>query len=123
MYELRYRFKFCSAHFLRDYEGICKNTHGHNWEGFVTIVGSELAPNGTLIDFYDVDRAVQPVVKDLDHGMINDIPPFDKISPTSENLAKWIYDRLAPTFATERTRLDSVSIREYEDSLVTYRPD
>lgn len=122
MYELRYRFKFCSAHFLRDYDGICKNTHGHNWEAWVILEGEELLHNGTLIDFYDIDRAVEPVRKDLDHAFINEISPFTEISPTSENLAKWIYDRLAPTFNTARTRLKAVAVKEYEDSLVTYSP-
>ncbi|MBN1475596.1 6-carboxytetrahydropterin synthase QueD [Candidatus Sumerlaeota bacterium] len=122
MHEINYRFKFSAAHFLRDYEGICRNTHGHNWEVIVTLEGEELTSNGMLIDFYEVERVVKPVRDDLDHAFLNEIPPFTEISPTSENLAKWIFDRIRPQIESDRVRLRQISVREYEDSLVTYRP-
>ncbi|NUP90320.1 MAG: 6-carboxytetrahydropterin synthase QueD [Candidatus Sumerlaeia bacterium] len=122
MYELNYRLTFSAGHWLRDYEGICKNPHGHNWEVWVTLEGEALAPNGTLVDFYDIERALEPLRRDVDHAMLNDIPPFTEISPTSENLAKWIHDRLAGMFNRGGVRLKQVAVKEYENSTVIYRP-
>ncbi len=123
MYELNYRMRFSAAHHLRNYKGICKNVHGHNWEVWVTLEGRDLAPDGTLIDFCDVERALQPIAKKLDHVLVNEIPPFTEISPTSENIARWIFDELRPTLDRDGVRLSRVTVEEYEGATVTYRPD
>jgi 6-pyruvoyltetrahydropterin/6-carboxytetrahydropterin synthase len=123
MYELNYSLKFSAAHFLRDYEGICRNTHGHNWEVWVTLEGAQLGPNGLLLDFYEIERVLKPLHVTLDHAFINEIEPFDKISPTSENLARWIFERIRPDLERPGVRLRQVAVKEYESSLVIYRPD
>lgn len=123
MYELSHRIQFSAAHFLRGYEGVCRETHGHNWEVWVTLEGKDLAPDGTMVDFYEIERAVEPLRGDLDHRLLNEIPPFTEISPTSENIARWIYDRLRPALERDGVRLKQVVVKEYENSLVTYRPD
>ena len=122
MYSLSHRIKFSAGHFLRDYDGICKNPHGHNWEVLFNLEGRELSANGMLVDFYDIDRVVKPIHQKLDHAFLNDFAPFDKISPTSENLAYWIYEETVEALTFDRARLVSVTVKEYEDSVVTYRP-
>lgn len=123
MFELNYCLRFSAAHFLRDYGGICRNPHGHNWEVWITLVGERTAPNGTLVDFYEIEAAVKPLRERLDHAMINDIPPFTEISPTSENIARWVFEQVRPRLERPGVRLAKVSVKEYENSLVVYRPD
>jgi 6-pyruvoyltetrahydropterin/6-carboxytetrahydropterin synthase len=95
MFELTVRGEFSSAHFLRDYNGKCKNLHGHTWKIAVTVKGAKLNKIGVMSDFYELKRALAELLEQLDHACLNDIPFFRKYNPTTENLAKFIYDEYA----------------------------
>lgn len=82
------RYTFEAAHFLpKVREGHkCARMHGHNYEIDVTVAG-EIAPDGFIIDFWDLDKIVGPVIERIDHRTLNDI--FGLENPTAENIAAW----------------------------------
>ena len=86
-----------------------------------TSTRSTARPNDPWLDLV-LFPAVDGVHRRLDHAFLNDFAPFDKISPTSENLARWIYEQTVEALTFERARLASVTVKEYENSIVTYRP-
>ncbi len=91
MFELTVRSEFSSAHFLRDYNGQCKNLHGHTWRVAVTVSGRKLDKIGVMADFVEMKKHLETILKHLDHACLNDVPFFKKNNPTAENLAKHIY--------------------------------
>jgi 6-pyruvoyltetrahydropterin/6-carboxytetrahydropterin synthase len=70
----------------------CHRLHGHNYKVEVSISG-ELDRRGFVIDYAELDAAVQPLIDQLDHRYLNDIPGLE--NPTSEILAEWLKDRIA----------------------------
>ncbi|MBN3032570.1 MAG: 6-carboxytetrahydropterin synthase QueD [Candidatus Saganbacteria bacterium] len=98
MYELMAEETFDAAHALRGYEGACENLHGHSWRVQVFLRGTRLNKIGLLEDFKVVRKHLAEVLADFDHKLLNDVPPFGKKNPTSENLAENISRRLKKKF-------------------------
>lgn len=93
-YELTVKAHFDAAHALRGYPGKCKELHGHTWDVEATVAGERLNDIGILFDFSDLKRLLADVLEPLDHAHLNEVAPFDELSPTGENLARFIYERL-----------------------------
>ncbi|AGK58017.1 hypothetical protein HYPDE_31713 [Hyphomicrobium denitrificans 1NES1] len=87
-------YSFEAAHFLPKVpEGHkCRRLHGHNYRVDVTVAGG-LDARGFVLDYAELDAVVQPIIDELDHRCLNDIPGLD--NPTSEILALWLRDRIA----------------------------
>ena len=94
--ELVKDFRFEAAHFLPcTPEGHkCRRMHGHSFRGEIAVRGEVDPATGWVVDFADLRRAVDPLVSQLDHYVLNEIPGLE--NPTSEMLAVWIWERLAP---------------------------
>ena len=94
--ELVKDFRFEAAHFLPQVpEGHkCRRIHGHSFRGEVAVRGPIDPKIGWVMDFADLKRAIDPIITEVDHYLLNDIPGLD--NPTSELLAIWIWKRLAP---------------------------
>jgi 6-pyruvoyltetrahydropterin/6-carboxytetrahydropterin synthase len=91
MFEVIVRQSFSSAHALRDYHGSTEPLHGHNFEVEVILRGKALQKKVKyLVDFIEVQQALQAVVKSLDHVNLNETPPFDRENPSAENIALYI---------------------------------
>ena len=92
--ELVKDFRFEAAHYLPNVpEGHkCRRMHGHSFRGEVAVRGPVDPHTGWVMDFADLKRAVDPIVKQLDHYLLNEIPGLE--NPTSELVAVWIWDRL-----------------------------
>jgi len=92
----------------------CARVHGHSF-ALDLVVRGEVDPEvGWLIDYNDIDRAFAPLRAALDHAYLNDVPGLD--NPTSEHLARWVFERLVPTLPG----LAFVSVRETADTRATY---
>jgi len=94
MYNIRIESDFSSAHNLRGYKGKCEELHGHNWKVEVSIEAEKLNKAGMISDFQDLKAALNRVLEKLDHKCLNNIAYFNKVNPTSENIAQYIYKNL-----------------------------
>jgi 6-pyruvoyltetrahydropterin/6-carboxytetrahydropterin synthase len=123
MFEVTVEQTFAAGHALRNYKGKCENVHGHNYRVRVTIAGEQLDEIGLLVDFVDVKRLMGGAIEYLDHRFINDLPPFDELNPSAENIAKYFYDRLSAGMKTDApVRIAEVRVWETDTSSAVYRP-
>ena len=122
MYQVSVEGHFDAAHYLRDYGGKCENVHGHRFKVVVSLKATRLNEIGLAYDFVELKRHLGEVLVKFDHTSLNDVPPFDKINPSSENIAVTIYDQLKGCFSGG-VSLSSVEVWESPQSCVTYRPD
>ena len=109
-----------AAHQLRDYEGGCENLHGHNWKIEVHVTGRALGPNGLLIDFKRVKQATARLIEELDHTFLNDLQPFKSVNPSSENIARHIYQGLSQDLNDGNVKVSKVTAWESETACATY---
>ncbi len=123
MYELMIETTFSSAHRLRGYKGKCEELHGHNWKVQIYVQAKMLNEIDIAIDFHDIKRYTNEVVEQLDHGFLNEIFPFTEINPSSENIAKWIYDSLKKKIDNDNANLTAVTVWESETASATYYED
>lgn len=120
MYELMIETRFAAAHQLRNYKGKCENLHGHNWKVQVAVSAERLNDIGLAMDFGDIKALTNDVIGILDHAMLNEIFPFTEINPSSENIARWIYESLKKKIDTDEIEVASVTVWESETAAATY---
>ena len=124
MFELTVAVYMDSAHFLRGYQGKCAGVHGHSWKLEATVGGDRLNNLGLLIDFHDLKKIVQKAAGTFEHKLINDIEPFDKINPTSENLARHFFREIKDGLsAYQGIKLTRVLVSESRDTSAVYYED
>ncbi len=116
MYRIKVESDFSSAHNLREYKGKCEELHGHNWRVEVEVSSEKLDKTGMVLDFSFLKEKLNKILEGLDHKYLNDTPYFKKINPTSENIAKYIYDRLKGL----KIDVASVTVWESEKARATY---
>lgn len=119
-YTLKIVTDFASAHSLRDYPGECRRLHGHNWKVEVEVTAVELDGLGMAIDFKEIKKAARLVTGELDHRYLNEIPPFDELNPTAENIAHHLYQRLSEELNSERVKVSAITLWETERACVRY---
>jgi 6-pyruvoyltetrahydropterin/6-carboxytetrahydropterin synthase len=122
MYELTVRDHFDAAHSLRGYPGECRRLHGHTWDVEVTVAGTSLDGIGIVYDFKQLKDDLHAVLADYDHVFLDEVPPFDTMNATAENLARVVWERLSATVGGEVAVRD-VSVWESPIAKVVYRPD
>lgn len=94
MYEVKVETNFSSAHHLLNYKGKCENMHGHNWKVEVYARGENLDKSNILIDFKVLKKSVNELMEYLDHKDLNELEEFKNESPSSEFIAKFIYEKM-----------------------------
>lgn len=117
MYKLTVEDTFASAHYLYDYKGPCENLHGHNWKVQLVVEGETLDKAGMLVDFRVLKSLLKEERDKLDHTLLNKVVEF---SPTSENLAKYLYENLGGKLP-DNARLSEVIIWESPFTCASYR--
>ncbi len=122
MYEVRVRGGFPAAHQVRYADGTVEVLHDHNWQVEVVVACEALDSAGMGVDFVEVDRALEACLAELANTNLNDNPALAGINPTSENLARWVYDRLVPAIERDGVRLARVDVAEQDRYAASYRP-
>jgi len=120
-YLLTVKDHFDAAHHLYGYPGECRELHGHTWEVEVTVESTQLDDIGIVYDFKSLKADLASVLADYDHVLINSVEPFDTVSPTAENLARVICERLQ-SGVDERVRVTEVAVWESPIARLIYRP-
>ena len=113
VFEVIVRQSFSSAHALRHYNGGTEPLHGHNFEVEVVLRGKRLQNKVKyLVDFVAAQRALEAIVKPMDHVNLNEMPPFDRENPSAENLAQYVSQQLGKRWKVPGVRIASVTIWE-----------
>ncbi len=120
MYDIFIKTHFAGAHHLRDYPGDCEQPHGHNWKVKVTVRANELDELGMGIDFKILKKHVNVIIDELDHRDLNEMDAFSDVNPSSEHIAKFVFDNLQDSLQSNRYKLYSVSVMETDTSGLTY---
>ncbi len=122
IFRLKIRTSFSSSHILRNYKGKCENLHGHNFIVELMVKGERLDPEVEyLVDFKVLKEKLNEVIEPLDHIHLNDRHPFDKINPSSENIAKFIYEEVKKKLADYKDiEVECVGVAESENSWAYY---
>jgi 6-pyruvoyltetrahydropterin/6-carboxytetrahydropterin synthase len=123
MFELSIKTHFSAAHRLVGYAGPCANPHGHNWDVEVFVRGTHLNELGMLIDFTDIKEAVRMAMKEVDHCDLNQLPAFMRENPTSENLARYLHERLSETLNGKALKVFKVTVCETPRTTASYWND
>lgn len=121
MYRIHVRGHFDAAHYLRGYQGRCEALHGHRWEVIVALETAQLNEIELGYDFTELKQILrEAVLSRLDHHCLNDVPPFDQINASTENLARVIHGWLQEALEGVPVALAYVEVYESPDSWVRY---
>lgn len=123
MYHLMIKTHFAAAHRLVNYQGDCENLHGHNWNVEVTVAARELDSAGLGLDFKILKRRTKALLDELDHKYLNDLEPFRETSPSSEQIARFLFERLAQVLNDQNVQIERVTVWESEYACASYTPD
>jgi len=123
MYQISVEQHFDAAHFLRGYQGKCEALHGHRFRVVIKIKASRVNDIGIAYDFIELKQHLGDILARFDHTCLNDVRPFDKINPSSENIASIIYNELKPKLAGVPVSLSCVEVWESPQSGVAYSSD
>lgn len=118
MFELAIKAEFAASHSLRGHKGKCKELHGHTWKVELVLEKSDLDEIGMLVDFTVIKEQFKNFLSRIDHVHLNDVPPFDVVNPTTENLAKHIFQECEKLW--QPIRVKRVTVWESDKASVTY---
>jgi len=120
MYKLKIITSFAAAHNLMHYQGECENLHGHNWKVEVMVTAKELDKSGLGIDFKVLKAETISLLKTLDHKYLNELTPFMELSPSSENIARYLYYALGERLNDDNIAIDMVTVWESDFAAASY---
>uniref|UniRef100_A0A7V4JP40 6-carboxy-5,6,7,8-tetrahydropterin synthase n=1 Tax=Thermodesulfobacterium geofontis TaxID=1295609 RepID=A0A7V4JP40_9BACT len=121
MFKLKVQDYFSSAHYLKDYKGPCEKIHGHNWKVELIVEGSELNSTDILIDFTILKNILKEVLSEFDHKLLNEIPYFKNVNPSSERLAEYIFKKVKEKLSSyPKVKVKEVTVFETEKAGATY---
>jgi 6-pyruvoyltetrahydropterin/6-carboxytetrahydropterin synthase len=123
MYEVKIVTQFAAAHRLENFYGKCEGLHGHNWKVEVFLVGKTLDRTGLLMDFSVVKARTKEVLEEVDHKYLNELAAFQDRNPSSENLARYLYERLEAIFNQDGVKVHRVNVWESDTSCASYYQD
>ncbi len=123
MYRLTIHTHFAAAHNLINYQGDCENLHGHNWKVEVTVAARELDKAGLGIDFKILKKETNTMLDLLDHKYLNDLEPFRELSPSSENIARFLFEQLSERLNDGNVTVEKVNVWESDHACASYSKD
>ena len=120
MYEIDIQREFSAAHMLKGYNGDCSALHGHNWTVQAVVSSPVLDDIGIAVDFRALKKELDIIIAEFDHTNLNELPPFADDNPTSEQLARYIFDRLSEKIDAENITVSKIRVCESPGSGATY---
>jgi len=123
MYEVKIVTQFAAAHRLENFYGKCEALHGHNWKVEVFLAGEALDDAGLLMDFGVLKARTKEVLEEVDHKYLNELAAFQDRNPSSENLARYLFDRLGAIVNRDGAKIRRVNVWESDTSCASYYPD
>ena len=123
MYHLMIKTSFAAAHNLINYQGDCENLHGHNWRVEVTVAAEKLDNAGLGIDFKILKIQTNQLLDELDHKYLNDLEPFKADSPSSENISRYLFERLSDAQNSDNVTVERVNVWESDNACASYTHD
>ncbi len=120
MFRVTITKSFSAAHVLMEIGGKCEELHGHNFRVDVTVSSRKLNKEDILIDFRVLKGWTAEILEDLDHKYLNDLPQFKEVNPTSEIVAKHIFDRLSGKVRPLKIKVEEVTVWESDNARVAY---
>lgn len=120
MFRLKVLTSFAAAHCLINYQGDCENLHGHNWRVEVTVRARDLDEAGLGIDFKILKAETNQLLKTLDHKYLNELPPFSGISPSSENISRFLFRELSNRLNTDNIKVEIITVWESDFACASY---
>ncbi|MEM9242927.1 MAG: 6-carboxytetrahydropterin synthase QueD [Pseudomonadota bacterium] len=121
MYSITIILRFCAAHKIDGYNGKCANLHGHNYKLELEVSATQLDKLGFVVDSDIIKQHVKPIIAQLDHQYLNELPGFAGVSPSAENIAKYIYEQCDQSLRKDRIQISQVTLWETDDFYVRYR--
>jgi len=123
-YDVSTEIQFSASHALAGYRGDCSRVHGHNWVVRVSYRFSSVDELGLTIDYRELRSLLERVVLPrFDHRHLNDVPPFNAVNPTSENVAAEIFRLCRGEIQIPGGMLREVELWESPTDMVRYRED
>jgi 6-pyruvoyltetrahydropterin/6-carboxytetrahydropterin synthase len=120
MYEISVESSFSAAHRLRDYQGPCENLHGHNWLVRASVRCETLDACGLGIDFRVLKGHLKKILNEFDHRDLNTVLDPLRINPSSENIARYIYEKLEAALAGWNGSIARVEVFETPGCCAAY---
>jgi len=120
MFEITTETHFSAAHRLRNYKGPCENLHGHNWLVKATVKCTQLDERGIGIDFRDLKNSLKEIANGFDHKDLNSVlDPLD-INPSSENIARYIFEKLQDSLKNTDVTVSRIEVYETPGNCAAY---
>jgi 6-pyruvoyltetrahydropterin/6-carboxytetrahydropterin synthase len=110
--------EFSAAHQLRLYDGSIEPLHGHNWVVRVTVRAQKLDSIGVVMDFHELERLLDAIISPMHNTHLNDLPAFETVNPSTENVAQHIGKTLV---LPGEVQLESVEVWETSRNSAVYR--
>ncbi|MFA7229837.1 MAG: 6-carboxytetrahydropterin synthase QueD [Victivallaceae bacterium] len=123
MFEIDITRSFSAAHCLRGYQGDCSSLHGHNWTVQAVIKAKKLDQIGIAVDFKKLKKELDSILDVFDHTNISENDAFKDINPTSEIIAKVIYEQLSAKMNDGNVTVSRIRVCESPGSGATYYVD
>ncbi|MDX1502912.1 MAG: 6-carboxytetrahydropterin synthase QueD [Thermoanaerobaculia bacterium] len=123
MFTIAKEIRFSAAHTIRGHTGGCERLHGHNYRVRVVLEAEELDELGMVMDFADLKGMLEEITAPLDHRLLNEVAPFDRINTTAELISRHVFEEIARRLPAERgLRVERVEVWEGPSSFAAYRP-
>jgi len=113
-------FKWEMGHRLPEHFGQCKNIHGHSYKMLVEFEG-ELDENGMVIDYYDVEKIINPIIEKLDHAFLNSKKVVVDFESTVENICTYLLNKIKSADLPANVKTIMVRVSETEEDYAEER--
>ncbi len=122
LYEITVETTFSASHQLRGYRGDIEPLHGHNFRVEAAVVARKLDKLGLGLDFLELEKDLLDILAPYDHRHLNELAPFDELNPTTENMARWFFEKLEEKMNPRGLAVRRVRVWEAPTYSASYEP-